>query len=116
MSKILVVDDEEHIRTLYGDELTDEGYEVHTDASGRQVVEKIETFRPDVVILDIKMVDVDGLELLQKIRERYHDLSVILCSAYDSYKAEPRSAAADFYVIKSFDLTELKTRIHQACC
>lgn len=116
MSRILLVDDEEHIRRFYHSELSEEGYEVHTDASGHGIVEKIEAIQPDVVVLDIKLVDNDGLELLREIREHYKDLSVILCSAYDSFKNEPRSLPADYYVVKSYDLTELKTKIQQACC
>jgi DNA-binding response OmpR family regulator len=53
-------------------------------------------------------MDYDGLELLQEIRSHHHDLPVILCTAYDTYKEDPRALAADYYVIKSFDLAELK--------
>ena len=69
-----------------------------------------------MVVLDIKLVDNDGLELLREIRQHYQDLSGILCSAYDSFKEEPRSLPADYYVVKSSDLTDLKMRIQQACC
>jgi DNA-binding response OmpR family regulator len=64
-----------------------------------------------VVVLDIKLVDYDGLELLQEIRGAYHNLPVILCSAYDTYKYDQKALAADYYVIKSFDLTELKVAV-----
>lgn len=112
--KVLIVDDEEHIRFLYSEELTDEGYDVVTTDSGFQLMELIEKEKPDVIVLDIKMVDYNGLDLLQDIRNKYYDLPVILCTAYDTFKEDMKSIAADHYVIKSFDLTELKSKIASA--
>lgn len=112
--KILVVDDEAHIRMLYAEELTEEGYIVVTASDGQGLMERIEEEKPDLVVLDIKMVDYNGLDLLQDIRNRFHDLPVILCSAYDTFKEDMKSMAADYYVIKSFDLSELKKNIAMA--
>jgi DNA-binding response OmpR family regulator len=114
MKKILVVDDQEHIRQLYLEEFSAEGYEVLTLASGHHLLRKINLLHPDLVILDIKLVDYDGLELLQLIRNRYLDLPVILCSAYDTYKQDPKTFTADYYVVKSFDLMELKMAVERA--
>ena len=107
MAKILIVDDEEHIRYLYSEELSDAGYEVITAENGHLLLEKIEEEQPDLVVLDIKMVDYNGLDLLQDIRNRFYDLPVVLCTAYDTFKEDMKSIAADYYVIKSFDLSEL---------
>lgn len=114
MARILIVDDEEHIRTLYTLELEDDGHEVRALASGKGLTDAIEAFGPDVVILDIKMVDVSGLDALQEVRNRFYDLPVILCSAYGSFRGDLKSIAADYYVVKSSDLTELKKRIGAA--
>lgn len=114
MAKILIVDDEEHIRYLYSEELSEAGYEVITADSGYQLLERIEREEPDLIVLDIKMVDYNGLDLLQDIRNKFYDLPVVLCTAYDTFKEEMKSIAADFYVIKSFDLTELKSKIAMA--
>ncbi|MEW6490039.1 MAG: response regulator [Thermodesulfobacteriota bacterium] len=114
MARILIVDDEEHIRTLYTLELEDDGHEVLALGTGKGLPAEIERFGPDVVILDIKMVDVSGLDVLQEVRTRFYDLPVILCSAYGSYKGDLKSIAADYYVVKSSDLTELKKRIAAA--
>ena len=111
MAKILIVDDEEHIRFLYSEELTEAGYEVITAESGHMLLELVEKEKPDLVVLDIKMVDYNGLDLLQDIRNKYYNMPVILCTAYDTFKEDMKSIAADFYVIKSFDLTELKNKI-----
>jgi len=114
MAKILIVDDEEHIRYLYSEELSEAGYEVITAENGHRLLEKIDAEKPDLVVLDIKMVDYNGLDLLQDIRNRFYDMPVVLCTAYDTFKEDMKSIAADFYVIKSFDLTELKDKISMA--
>ena len=114
MAKIMIVDDEEHILLLYSEELKEQGYEVVTSNSGYRLAERIEHERPHLVILDIRMIDHDGLDLLQDIRSRFYDLPVILATAYDSYKEDSRTLAADYYVVKSFDLAELKAKIGRA--
>jgi len=114
MAKILIVDDEEHIRYLYSEELSDAGYEVITAENGHLLLERIEEEKPDLVVLDIKMVDYNGLDLLQDIRNKFYDLPVVLCTAYDTFKEDMKSIAADYYVIKSFDLSELKNKIAMA--
>jgi DNA-binding response OmpR family regulator len=114
MAKILIVDDEEHIRFLYSEELSEAGYEVVTADSGYKLMERIEDEKPDLIVLDIKMVDYNGLDLLQDIRNKFYNMPVVLCTAYDTFKEDMKSIAADFYVIKSFDLSELKSKIAMA--
>ncbi|MBW1770791.1 MAG: response regulator [Deltaproteobacteria bacterium] len=114
MKKILIVDDEEVIRMLYGEELEDEGYDVVTTGTGQGLVELVGREKPDLIILDIKMAEHDGLDLLQDIRKEYYNVPVILCSAYSSYKGDLKSIAADYYVVKSADLSELKRKISMA--
>jgi len=114
MKKILIVDDEEVIRMLYGEELEDEGYDVITTGSGHGLVELIGREEPDLIILDIKMAEHDGLDLLQDVRKEFYNIPVILCSAYSSYKGDLKSIAADYYVVKSADLAELKQKIKMA--
>ncbi|CAO0823591.1 hypothetical protein DFAR_3800013 [Desulfarculales bacterium] len=77
-------------------------------------MECIETDRSDLIILDIKMVDYNGLDFLHDIRNKYYDLPVILCTAYDTFKEDMKSVVADFYVIKFFNLTELKNKMKMA--
>jgi DNA-binding response OmpR family regulator len=114
MPKILVVDDEKHVRLLYSEELKEAGYEVIAAEGGYKLLERIEEERPDLVVLDIKMGDYNGLDILQDIRNNFHDLPVILSTAYDSFKEDMKLIATDFYVVKSFDLTELKNKIAMA--
>lgn len=114
MKKILIVDDEEVIRMLYSEELEEEGYTVITADSGHGLVDMIGREKPDLIILDIKMAEHDGLDLLQDIRKDFYDIPVILCSAYSSFKGDLKSIAADYYVVKSADLSELKQKVKKA--
>ncbi|MCA1959279.1 MAG: response regulator [Desulfomonile sp.] len=114
MSKILIVDDEEGIRMLYSMELRDDGYEVITLPDGKGLLELVDKEQPDCIVLDIKMREYDGLDLLQQIRKKHYDLPVILNSAYSSFKVDLKAVAADYYVVKSSDLTELKEKLRVA--
>ncbi len=114
MEKILIVDDEASIRMLYADELIDEGYEVSTIGEGSRVMALIEKEDPDLIILDIRLGEHDGLDILQDIRNTYHDKPVILCSAYPAFKNDLKSIAADYYVVKSSNLEELKIKVRRA--
>jgi DNA-binding response OmpR family regulator len=114
VTKILVIDDEQHIRELYSLELINEGYSVDSRASCANLLSAIEHSKPDLIVLDIRLVDSDGLEVLLQLRQTYPDLPVIMCSAYDSYRYDVRAMAADAYVVKSFDLSELKLKVQRA--
>lgn len=114
MSTLLIVDDDLAIRLLYQRELRDEGYKVAATDDCRNLMKIIETDMPDLIVLDIMMGEFNGLDLLQQIRETYYELPVILCSAYYHFKYDLRSIAADYYVIKSTDLSELKYMIKLA--
>ena len=114
MAKLLVVDDEVHIRMLYREEFQDEGYEVVEAADGYDLIERIQKEKPDLIILDIKMAEHNGLDLLQEIRSNFSELPVILSSAYGAFKGDYKALSADSYVIKSSDLTELKRRVKRA--
>ncbi len=114
MNRILIVDDDTAIQLLYADELTEDGYEVMTTSDGSGLMELIEKKRPDLVVLDIKLGENDGLDLLQDIRNAYYDLPVVISTAYASFKHDLRSMAADYYVGKSSDLRELKRKIKRA--
>jgi len=111
MSRLLVVDDEANIRLLYADELADEGYEVVTAASITEATEKLQDGVFDLAVLDIKLKNESGIELLQRLVKERHDMPVILCSAFSCYKDDFSAWLADGYVVKSGDLTELKQEI-----
>ena len=111
MAKLLVVDDEANIRLLYAQELSDEGYQVVTAASALEAVEKLEAESFDLAVIDIKLKNESGIELLQRIVKERHTLPVILCTAFSCYKDDFSAWLADGYVVKSSDLQELKDEI-----
>ena len=111
--KVLVVDDEENLCLLYRDELESEGYLVQTVTDPAEAVRIVESDPPDVVVLDIRMPRMDGIETMGKILCRRNELPVILNSAYSSYKDDFRSWPADAYVTKSSDTGELKRTIRK---
>lgn len=114
MHKILIMDDEESIQILYEDELFEEGYEVILSGDGSKLMELIEKENPDIILLDIKLGEYNGLDLLKDIRKTHYDLPVILCTAYTAYKCDMRFSAHDYYLLKSLNLNELKTKIKMA--
>ena len=113
MAHLLVVDDDPTLADLYEEELTDDGYEVTVAHSGKAALQSIEDKRPDLVVLDISMPDMDGIEALGKIVGRDKTIPVILNTAYSAYKDDFMTWSADAYVIKSGDLSELRERIRE---
>ena len=111
MAKILIVDDEKSLRALYKSELEREGHQVVTAGNARDGLDLVETEFPDVLVLDIRMPGMDGMEALALVLDRHPRLPVILNTAYSCYKDDFLSWAADAYVVKSSDLTELRTKI-----
>jgi len=111
METLLVVDDEAHQRMLYQEELSDEGYQIILARNGKEAVEKVLKIVPDLIVLDIRMPVMDGLEALGKIIGKQRDIPIIIHSAYSSYKDDFMSWAADDFVVKSADLSELKRKI-----
>jgi len=111
--RILVVDDEENIRGLFAAELESEGWEVECASDSREALDKVTSGDVSLVILDIRLGEEDGLQLLERIKENQSNLPVILSSAYSVYKSDFKSWLADDYVVKSSDLTELKKKIRE---
>ena len=113
METLLIVDDEAHQRMLYQEELSDEGYKIMLARNGKEALEHVLEVTPDLIVLDIRMPVMDGLEALGKIIGRERNIPVIIHSAYSSYKDDFMSWAADDFVVKSADLTELKRKIRE---
>jgi DNA-binding response OmpR family regulator len=111
--QILVVEDEPNLLELYTKELEEEGFNVITATDGEQAISLTKKAFPDLVVLDIKINKVFGLDVLKEIKTFNQKIPVILNSAYATFKADFSSWMADAYLIKSSDLSELKQRIKE---
>ncbi|NQT29404.1 MAG: response regulator [Candidatus Saganbacteria bacterium] len=108
--RILVVDDEQGILDFFEKALNREGYDVRTSLDGSDALEKLKMEKPDLVILDIKMPGIDGIETLHYIREMDKNVVVLMLTAYgtlDSAKEALRLGATD-YITKPFKLDYIK--------
>ena len=110
---ILVADDEASIQKLYERELTREGYNVVCVSNGPEAIEVTQSLRPDLILMDIRMPGMDGVECMGRILdpESNRQIAVVINTAYSDYKDSFLSWSADAYVTKSSDLTELKETI-----
>jgi CheY-like chemotaxis protein len=113
MKRILVVDDEEAIRLLYKEELSEAGYAVELAADGAEALRLVQQSRPDLMTVDIRMPGMDGIELLARVREIYRDLPIIICTAYGDFRNDFGTWASDAFLTKSADLSELKEKIRE---
>jgi two-component system, OmpR family, response regulator len=114
--RILAVDDELHIRELVRLGLTTQGFAVSEAATGREALDRIAAERPDLVVLDVMLPDVDGLEVLRRLRRAggpHRDTPVILLTARDGVpeRVEGLRLGSDDYVTKPFSIEELVERI-----
>ena len=110
MARVLLVEDEKNQRLLYQQELMEDGYEVVVAKDGREALGLLKDRRPDVIVLDICMPGMDGIETLGQVLSRDNTIPVILHTAYSSYKDNFMTWSADAYVVKSSDLAELKAK------
>ena len=111
MKTILIIEDEKSIRQLYQEELEEEGYKVILASDGIDGIHKLRNEKVDIVILDIKMPNIDGRMAFRQIKKIKNDIPIIINTAYDKYRSDFEELKADAYVVKSFDLNELKETI-----
>ena len=113
MMKILVVDDEQPIRETLEMFLREKGYEVVTSEEGGKALEIVQRERPDIVILDIRLPGMDGLEVLQRIKEITEGIPVIMITAYHDMETtiQAMKLGAYEYIHKPIDVDELEIAI-----
>jgi DNA-binding response OmpR family regulator len=112
MNNILVVEDQASLQLLYKQELTDEGYYVYSCSTEEDALFILDKEKIDIVVLDLKLPKMNGLDILELMMLRNRNLKVIINSAYSHYKDDFSSWLADDYLIKSSDLNPLKFSIH----
>ncbi len=114
MARILIVEDDANQRLLYEMELRRDGYEVDSAKDGREAVEKVKAGRYDVIVMDLKMPGMTGLDAITEIAAHDKNLPIIINTAYGGWQDDFKSWAARAYVLKSSDLSELRRQIKEA--
>jgi DNA-binding response OmpR family regulator len=110
---VLIVENDAFQRRLYTEELQEEGYEVWQAMEGREALRIARERRPDVVVLDLQMPEMDGLDTLSRLLSVDRTLPVIIYSAYSCYQSNFLSWLAQEYLLKSSDLAPLKATIRK---
>ncbi|HXF42626.1 MAG TPA: sigma-54 dependent transcriptional regulator, partial [Pyrinomonadaceae bacterium] len=115
MSEILIVDDEQSYRQLLSLVFQSDGHLIRTASNGREALEEIRKSPPDVVITDVRMPDMDGIELLRAARELHADIGIIMMTAFASVESarEAFKLGADDFIQKPFDVEELKVIVNK---
>jgi len=112
---ILVVDDEAQITRVLKTTLSSQGYGVRTAADGEEALQELKTWIPDLLITDLRMPNVDGLELCRRVRAQSRiPIIVLSVKGEESIKVQALDAGADDYVTKPFSVNELLARVRAA--
>jgi len=111
MTTILVVEDDKNQRLLYEQELKLEGYGIVTASDGKEALEKVQEQLPDIIIMDINIPKMDGIETMGRILSKNKEIPIIINTAYSNYKDYFMSWAADAYIVKSSNLSDLKNAV-----
>ncbi len=114
-NRILVVDDEDALRTVLSSELEGEGYKVASAADGSEAIEILKKEGFDLILLDIKMPNVDGFEVLKFVKENHPDTKVIMLTGFADLKnaIESKKLGAEDFVSKPYDLVDLLTTVER---
>jgi two-component system NtrC family response regulator/two-component system nitrogen regulation response regulator GlnG len=116
MAQILIVDDDAQLRQSFGKILETDGFEVRTAASGEAGVDEVAAQAPDLVVMDVRMTGITGIEAMQRMRAQVPGLPVIIMTAYGGTETaiEATKLGAYDYILKPFDIPDILRLIHQA--
>jgi two-component system response regulator MprA len=114
MATVLIVDDDQKLLKMLRRTLVYEGFDVVTAASGREALEQVETHQPEVIVLDWVMPGLDGLAVIDRLREANDKTMILMLTARDAIedRVEGLESGADDYLVKPFAPAELLARIH----
>lgn len=111
--KVLVVDDEDDVRLFLQDFLSERDLQVGAAASGEEALEAIAQSKPDIILLDLMMPGMDGLECLEQIKKKHPEINVIMITALndEARVAKAKKLGAHNYILKPFSLSYLETEL-----
>lgn len=113
LKKILVVDDEDDVRLFLQDFLSERDLDVMAASSGEEALEKIDQSKPDIVLLDVMMPGMDGLECLERVKKKFPEINVIMITALkdEARIARAKKVGACNYIVKPFSLAYLEQEL-----
>ena len=116
MKSILIIDDDSLIRKTLSSHLSKQGFEVQTAGDGESGLKKYDEMSPDLVILDIRLPDADGLDVLRQMKDRANQASILIMTAYDDMKTtvEAIKLGAFEYLVKPLDYMALDLTVEKA--
>jgi len=114
--KVLLVDDEEEIRTLLGSFLESQGYQVVLASDGNEALDLVETEDPQIIILDLKLPGLNGIEVCKRLKEqeKTRSIPVIIITGFGDNKLLSLDVGADDFVNKPFDMADILIRVRSA--
>ncbi|GAN34790.1 MAG: response regulator [Candidatus Brocadia sp. AMX2] len=113
MKTILIVENDKNQLLLYEYELSLEGYNIITAKDGYEALKKVKEHFSDLIVMDIILPGMDGVELMGRILSERKNIPIIINTAYGGYKDNFMTWSADTYIIKSSDLSELKNMVKE---
>tara|TARA_B100001094_G_scaffold303785_1_gene332183 strand:+ start:1170 stop:1550 length:381 start_codon:yes stop_codon:yes gene_type:complete len=115
MTSVLIADDDEDIRELFDDELMESGFDVYLAHNGVEAMEMLRTFVPEVVLVDLKMPEMDGFELMRQMREFNPTIPIIVVSGKTTsgIEADVLSSGASYFLAKPVDTNDLIKTIYR---
>ncbi|MGS0765831.1 response regulator [Syntrophomonas curvata] len=115
MKKILIVDDQKGVRRLLEELFKKDNWEVQVATDGREAVEKVDEFLPDIILMDMKMPNMNGLEASRLILDRYGELDIIMMTAYGEMDVvkEALDVGVKRCITKPFDIMNLRDVVNQ---
>ena len=111
MERILIIDDQAFYAAYLAEDLEKLGYGVEIVSLAEEVLIRIEEMNPDIILLDLYLDGFEGFDLLRDIKFQNPNLPVIILSAYDTFRLDPRTEQADGYEIKDIDTDKLKEKV-----
>ncbi|MGI5920604.1 MAG: response regulator [Syntrophomonadaceae bacterium] len=112
---MLIVDDQKGVRRLLEELFKKDGWEVHMAADGREAIDQVDNFLPNIILMDMKMPNMNGLEASQKILEKHPGLTIIMMTAYGEMEVVKRAldAGVKKCVTKPFDIMNLRNIVNE---
>jgi DNA-binding NtrC family response regulator len=111
-ARILVADDEKSVRDILQLFFSRKGYDVDTSSDGRETIEKLKSYKPDIVLLDLKMPDMDGEEVLKYIIDQGLEMGVIIITGHPGYLKDQKLLNRTYdYIVKPFNLDYLNSTV-----